>query len=290
MALAQRLLNFTFTKSQGTFTEGGGNSVTLKGLRATAKITKAGTPSQGEGQLAIFGMTKSMMQDLSTLGLVFKQVPPNTVTVSAGDAGGAMTVVFVGTIFQAWADFKSAPEVPFNVLAHTIGSQSVTPMAPTSLKGSADVPSFMKTIAGQIGCDFENNGVSAKLSNPYFYGSPRSQADACAKAANINWVVDDNTLAIWPVGGSRGGDVPLISPSNTMEGYPAFTAYGISLRVVFNPAIKFGSKIKVQSSILPNIGEWAVVGLSHDLATLMPKGDWHTSIEAFNPKFPLPVR
>lgn len=289
MAFVRRILEFKFQLAQGSFLESGTDTVTLRGLRATAKVIKAGTPSLGQAQLQIFGMKLSLMNQLATLGMVYQLIPRNVVTVSAGDEGSSLSVVFAGTITQAWADFQSAPDVPFNVQAHTLGAESVIAADPISFTGSADVAGIMSGLAGKMNCTFENNGVQAKLSNPYFYGSARSQADACASAAGIKWVADDTTLAIWPSGGARGGDIPLISPQSGMVGYPSFMAYGINVRTIFIPSIKFGAKIKVESSLKPACGTWAVVLLAHDLATLVPGGEWYSSIGAFNPNYPQPV-
>lgn len=305
MAFVRRLLTFTFTlgpapgqtgkPAQGqsvpthVFAESGTNTVTLPPLRATAKIVKAGTPSLGEAQIQIFGMTLSLMNQLSTLGQVIQLIPRNTVTVQAGDEGGAMSTVFVGTVLQAWADFDAAPTVPFYVVAHTLGAETVATLAPTSVRGSADVAGIMQGLAGAMNCTFENSGVNAKLSNPYFYGSPRWQANACAEHAGISWFVDDTTLAIWPKNGSRNGDAPLISPETGLVGYPSFMNYGLALKTIFNPLIRFGAKVQVQSSLKPACGEWVVNSLSHDLSTQMPKGDWFSSMTAYNPKFPTPI-
>lgn len=291
MALVRRILQFRFQLAGGTFTESGSNTVTLPPLRASAKIVKAGTPSLGEAQLSIYGMTKSLMNQLSTLGMVYQLIPRNVVTVLAGQEGSPLAVAFAGTITQAWADFKSQPEVPFQVLAHTLGAESVISAQPMSFTGSTDAAGVMEGLAGQMGCAFENNGVSKKLASPYFYGSARAQADACAKAGGFEWFADDTTLAIWPKGSSRNGEPIVVAPppEGSMADYPSFTAFGISLRNEYDPGFKFGGKIRVKSSIAPANGVWAIVTLAHDLSTLVPGGPWFSSIGAFNPAYPQPV-
>ena len=202
MALLSRKINVTFSLAQGSFSESGTNSVTLPGLRISAKILKAGGPSMGKAQLLIYGMTLSQMNKLSTLGMVIQLVPRNTVLITAGDDVSGMGTVFIGTITSAYADFQAAPEVPFNVEAHTGIIEAVTPVDPLSYSGSTDVATVMSSLATQAGLAFENNGVSTQLSNPYFPGSVWSQMQAAAKAANIGAVIDNGNQG-WT--GSSGG-------------------------------------------------------------------------------------
>jgi hypothetical protein len=147
----------------------------------------------------------------------------------------------------------------------------------------------MQSLATQMGLSFENSGVDVKLSFPYFYGSARNQAFFVAYHAGINWIIDNRTLAIWPAGGARGGQVPEVSPATGMVGYPAFVDQGIQVTTLFNPSIGYGSKVHVKSSILPPTGNWAVYSLDHDLEANMPGGKWFTTFGGYNPDFPAPV-
>jgi len=286
VALVQRLINVKFQLSAGKAPfPGGSNTVDLAGLRVTARILKALSPSMGMAELKIYGMTLSLMNQLATLGMAYQVVPGNTVTVTAGDTEAGMATVFVGTVIQAWSDFSHAPDVAFLVQAQTLGVESVVNVPATSVKGQGDVGQMMKGFADQMGCSFENNGVTAKLSNPYFSGSPRSQAEACAKAAGVLWTVDNKTLAMWPNGKSRGG-APLLVAKPEMQGYPTFTAYGLKVKTILMPALRFGDPIQVRSSLEPANGEWLTFSMDYELESQVPGGRWHTVIETWSSKFP----
>jgi hypothetical protein len=297
MSFVKRRIEVTFTLANDpasnepkTFTESGTNTVTVKGLRVSATIVKAGGPAMATMQMQIYGLTLSLMNQLSTLGVVIQLVPRNVVTVTAGDDETGLATVFVGNITEAWADFQSAPDVPFHVNAHTLSAAAVIPASPSSFAGSTDVTTIMSGLATQMGLSFENNGVTATLANPYFYGSARDQALACVRAAGISWNGGDNgVLAIWPRNGARGGAVPLVSPQTGMIGYPSFTAYGIALKTVFHRSIGFGAKIRVESSLKPACRTWAVYDLGHRLESLVIGGAWESIIKAYDPNFPAPV-
>lgn len=284
MKIKRRLLDFTFILGEGAFGESGANTLKVSGLRAQAKIVKAGGPSMSRADVAIYGLTLSNMNELSTLGMRVTLQRRNSIIIEAGTEEDGMSTVFQGTIVDGFADMAAAPDVAFRIGAHTGLLDAVKPASPTSIQGSADVAGIMSGLATQMGLVFQNSGVTARLSNPYFYGSPRMQAQACAEAAGINWIIDDNVLAIWPRDGVRGGAIPLISKETGMVGYPAYTSNGIMVRTLFNHNVGFGQKIRVESDLEPASGEWAVFSLAHDLSTLMPGGPWFTTIEATTPE------
>jgi hypothetical protein len=72
------------------------------------------------------------------------------------------------------------------------------PATPNTFQGATDVSQIMQSLAQAAGLTLENNNVSVKLSNPYFWGDIISQIQSCAKAANINFHIDGatKTLAI----------------------------------------------------------------------------------------------
>jgi hypothetical protein len=289
MSFVRRKINVTFTLAEGTFAESGKNTVTLSGLRTSVRCIKAGGPSMGTLQMMVFGMTPSIMNRLSTLGMVIQLVPRNTVTVEAGDDQSGMGTVFIGTITNAYPDFNAMPDVGFFVEAHTGLIEAVELAKPTSYRGAAKVDVIMSGLASKMQLAFENSGVDTVLANPYFSGSLRSQAKACAEAAGINWVIDNGVLAIWPRNKARGTAIPLVSADTGMVGHPSYTAQGIALRPEFNPSIGFGWKIKVQSDLDRANGTWAVYSLAHMLDAELPKGQWFTDIGAYNPAYAAPV-
>lgn len=234
----------------------------------------------GTLSMDVFGMTLSMMNQLSTLGFVITQVRRNTVLLEAGDDQNGMATVFIGTITNAYMGGDAAPDVPFRVEAHTGLIEAVSTSPPKSYSGATDVAVVMSSLATQMGLTFENSGVSVMLSDPYLYGSPRNQAMSAAKAANINWIIDNGKLAIWNKGQARGGEIPLISPTTGMVGYPAFTSKGIQVKCLFNPSIGYGGKIKVESQLEPASGEWVVFSLAYKLDSQVPNGSWFTTIGA----------
>lgn len=280
MTFSRRRIDLTFQLGEGEFGGNGFNTAKVSGLRVGANISKAGGVSMTSLQLRAYGLPLSMMNRLSTLGKPLVDGRKNTITVEAGSDDTGMSVVFIGTIFQAWADMQGAPDGVFTVEAHTGLLDALRPLPPTSFDGVADAATILSGLAQQMGYTFENSGVSAQVSHPYLSGTGRDQAYAVAEAAGINLLFDDTTMAIWPKDGSRGGASTLLSKETGLVGYPTWTANGLVMTSLFNPSITFGGTVEVQSIITPACGNWTVFKVDHDLESETPNGKWFTRLEA----------
>ena len=303
-SFANRALTAVVTLGTGTFGQTGMNTVTLAGLRAQATISAYGAPGMNAAEMRLYGVTADVMNAVSTLG-----VPPtlyrhnNTLTILAGDDVNGMAPIFSGYLIYAYQDFAGMPESCLHMVAN--GNQviaAVAPVPPVSFPGGADVATIMAGLALQMGLAFENNGVQVQLASPYFSGTAYQQAQKCAQAAHIQWCVDTNTspnvLAIWPFTGTRGSAIPEISAASGLIGYPTFMQFGIEFTTLFNPNIRVGGQITMQSTVGGSVtyanpaspsppttlsggpnGLWYVNGpVSHDLASQMPGGPWFTQV------------
>lgn len=281
MSYARRRIDLKFQLGKGNFGDSGFDTVDLTGLRVSAHISKAGGVSLSSLDMRVYGMSLSTMNQLSTLGKPLVDGRNNTVTLSAGDDESGMAVVFTGTIQQAWSDMTNAPEGSLTVSAFSGILDALKPLPPSSFKGQADASVIVAGLASQMGYNFENGGVTVQLANPYYPGTGRQQLESVARAGPFNFFIDDttNTLAIWPIGGVRGAQVPLISPETGLIGYPAHTDQGISLTTLYNRAITFGANVQVQSSLTPACGLWTVFKVDHSLESETPGGKWFTSCE-----------
>lgn len=292
MALVQRRLSATISLAAtgATFKEGGNTVTTPAGLRMSASIQHAGGLSDGTMDLTIYGMTKSLMNQLSTLGMQINLVPKNPITLLAGD-DSVMATAFQGYIVSAFADYNAQPEVAFHIHAQTLAAFATAPATPSSYRGPADVATIMSGYATKMGLRFENSGVQTKLPNCYFPGSLRAQAQAVVKQAGIAWnSAEGGLLAIWPKNGARNGQVRVVAPppKGSMEGYPTYTAYGIMLKNLYDPTFGLGQQISVESSVLTT-SQWAIWQLAHEIECEVENGKWESMVQAYNPKFPKPV-
>lgn len=262
------------------------NRVRLSGLRTSIVIVKAGGKGLSMAQVRIYGMRDSVMNQISTLGVPIAYfLAQNDIVIEAGDKGSALSTVFEGGIQQAWADLDASPNVAFNIVAYVGLLSTVAPTAATSFTGVADVGVIMSSLATRAGLNFQNNGVTVKLSSPYFSGSLMDQIRACAENSGISYIIDNGTLYIWPYGTSRTGSRPIISPDTGLVGYPRYTSLGIDFTTLYNPSIGYGSEVELVTTLKPALGNWVVKKLTYELESEMPGGRWFTHVEATRPGY-----
>lgn len=291
MAFKRKYLSFELKLGTGKFgptqnnttnltTVPGASGETHSGLRASVMIAKPGGADMGRMEAAIYGLPLSLMNQLTTLGTQILTQGKNSITVKAWEEGQQPAIVFAGTISLAWADMRAAPAVCFRVSAAAGLYEAVQKIEPTSLKGSADVKQVMGQLAQKMGLRFEGNDVDAKVRDPYLSGSARDQAQQLAEMAGVQWIIDNNNLAIWKSGTARQAGAVLLSPQTGMVGYPAFNQAGVEITARFNPNIHYGYPIQVQSDLTPACGTWNIYNMTYELESEMPKGKWFMVISA----------
>lgn len=302
VALSIALAQNTQTAQPSTFAESGTSSVNIQGLRTSVRIRDSGTVN-ATASVRVWGLPPSLMNQLSTLGLVLNLVPKNIITITAGNQGGQMSSVFQGTIWSAYGEYSGQPDVPFVMECLLSGANNVLNTPPTSYPQQFDVATAFGSIANLMGAGFVNNGVSVMLPPMYLSGAPMVQARKLAEAANVSWgFPSGNILEIWPKNGNRTAQtIPKISAQTGMIGYPAFTQKGIIVKTLFNPQIAFGSKVEVDSVVLSSISQvqasrstpfptqWAVNKLDLDLDAYFPKGQWMSTVYAYAPGTTPPI-
>jgi len=270
VALTEKLLSFTI----------GGVSIP-SGVRASVQM-ELYTNGQGTANGIIYGLPLSVMNSMTILlGKTVNQPANTPITIQAGDSNG-MSLCFSGNLIQGFVDAHSMPEVGFRFNAVPGANAAVTNIEPTSTKGSGDVATIVGKIIGQTDLKFENNGVSAKLSNPYFAGSALEQAKKALSDSNISWTIDNGTFAIYKGSDGRQGSGNIVLSKETgMIGYPAVSSPLLIVDCYYNPAIHVGSKVTIQSEITPANGDWIINKVDVSLESLKPHGQWAMQLTMF---------
>lgn len=286
MALKKRAIDYTFTLGEGSFGTDGSNTVNLKGMASTCRVENAGGQGMCSASMTVFGVPLSTMNRLSTLGLRPQAWTLNSVLVEAGDEEEGKAIVFMGQFNSAWANLNDQPNANFRVEAFSGGWSAVEPLKPSSYSGPTSVAVIMASLAARMTPPhiFENTGVTTVLESPYFSGSPRNQAYACAEAAGCNITIEKGILAIWPKGQARGGQEILISKDSGLILSPTFTSNGIMFDCVFNPSISFGAAIRMESIIEQANRTWRITKVIHDIAAMVVGGPWKSTIYATPPE------
>lgn len=275
MTYKKRTLKFEFTLKDGAFDESGNNILTIDNIKAEIEIGAYGGITGTTLEARVYGLSIDNMALLSYKGIQLNGAKQNMMKVWADDRP-----VFFGSITNCFADLNQMPDAPLIISAFSTGfDQSIT-AAPFSKEGVASVNEIITTIAASIGYTVVNNGVLAKLENPYFEGNPISQIQQCSHAAGIEIDFRLGAIYIWPQGGSIDDTIPLISPQHGLIGYPVFSSYGINFQCQYSDLILRGRKIQLETSLPNGSGVYTVQSAVHHLSTWTEGGPWSTIVWA----------
>ncbi|MBV2181603.1 MAG: hypothetical protein KUL86_10275 [Castellaniella sp.] len=284
---AKRAIDITINQGNDASGKPAGPDIKLSGLRAHVLIQQLGGGQQGVMQLQVFGLPLSMINDLTRYGMIRNQVGENSILLAAGDVGGPMSTAYTGVIQKSVGVFEAMPDVPMNIIAYSALIDAIRPVPGASYSGGVDVATVMADLAKQMnpqpqGLAFDNHGVSVMLSNPHLKGTILDQIRSMALAANINFSIENGTLVIWPKLGHRREKPILVSPETGMVGYPSFGGgQGIIVNTLYMPTVHLGSRIEIRSSITPACGIWTVYGVTHELESETPNGQWFTQLMCY---------
>lgn len=275
MTYKKRTLKFEFTLKDGAFDESGNNILTIDNIKSEIEIGAYGGITGTTLEARVYGLSIENMALLSYKGIQLNGAKQNMMKVWADDRP-----VFFGSITNCFADLNQMPDAHLIISAFSTGfDQSIT-AAPFSKEGVASVNEIITTIAASIGYTVVNNGVLAKLENPYFEGNPISQIQQCAHAAGIEIDFRLGAIYIWPQGGSIDDTIPLISPRHGLIGYPVFSNYGINFQCQYSDLILRGRKIQLETSLPNGSGVYTVQSAVHHLSTWTEGGPWSTIVWA----------
>ncbi len=302
-------LKFVFTlgswQKNNLFVSGGStyNTITIRGLRASANIENAGGAMLGTLNAQIYGVPMSDINKLTSqqwkralIGAGSTDFSEYTVQVFAID-GTQESLIYNGDVLNCWGDFTGIPDACLNVQAVLGYTALVNPANPLSISADTTVGTAMKKIASEMGFSFQNTSASGTLLNTtvkkgsYFGNTAMEQARSLMDAYHFWMYLDSSTnpptLAIVPQGDARQQQaVPLITPQTGLQGYPLLSSTGVTFQTLFNPSILLGAELKIgNSSVLPANGTWTAVSISHALSSQMPGGPWFTAVQAVSSKF-----
>lgn len=286
--MIRRKLEFSIVLGKGAFGEepiGPQDLVTLKGYRASCNIVKAGSPSVDQAVIRIFGVNRSLMNQLTRYGCPVDEMRRNLINVQAGDDDAGMSTVFSGVILPpTYGDFDNVPETCLTITAMGAGLEMVKPVLPLSYTGATSIPVIVAQIAASMGKGFINYGVTGTLANPYMPGTAVDQLKAVADAGNFYWALDggqdSQTVSIWPKDASRGEYGPVIGPGAGLVGYPRYSDIGVAITTLYLPGLAFGVNFTLDTEIEPARGVWNIQHMVYDLVSETPGGAWFIDIEA----------
>lgn len=266
------------------FDKEGNNTIVFEGLRVIAQIQSGNGSVSPFAKIQIFNLNLNAINQLTKIKWnTDREGNFNFVKLEA-NINGEYSTVYEGTIHFAYPNFGSVPDVVLTIDSSIAMNHQINAVAPTSYKGEVDVAQAINALCQQMGMRFENNGVNAKVSNPYLPQTALEQVRALCTATNTSLYMDLNTIAITPQGKAREVQIPVISPQSGLIGYPTpLMQGGVTFSCLYDPLLKFGGLVEIQNSLIEAAnGRWLIQGLSLSLESGVPNGKWQADIQAFD--------
>lgn len=271
MTYKKRTLKFQFTLKEGAFDETGNNILTIDNIKADIEIGAYGGITGTTLEARVYGLGIDRMALLSYKGIQYNGAKQNMMKVWADDKP-----VFFGFITNCFADLNQMPDAPLIISATATGFDQSIVAPPFSARGDTSVVDIITSIARSIDFTVVNSGVASYLPNPHFEGDPVSQIQQCAHAAGIEIDFRLGAIYIWPQDGSVDENIPYISPSNGLMGYPVFSKYGINFQCQYSDLILRGRKIQIETSLPNASGIYTIQSAIHHLSSWSGGGPWST--------------
>lgn len=279
-SFTNKTIQVVMAMAEGVF-QNGANQITVEGLPTTVDIQKQGGDERPSCTVTIGNLNIDVVKQLTTLSFRPLQRFKNQITVNAGEVGKQLQTIFIGDFENAYGEFQNAPTM--NLMVKAIAAQHGALMATpaTSVDGTEQVAKLMEQWAIEAGCTLENKGVNASVKNVVYRGSPVDKAKTLARDVGIDLIIDDGKFIITPNGQAVDGNAVLIDPKHGLLGYPAFSNDGIEFNMIFDPNVKIGGLVKIESIVPRASGIWKVTKITTKLEAYVPNGgSWNSSVSA----------
>ena len=279
-SFTNKTIQVVMAMAEGVFANGA-NQITVEGLPTSVEIQKQGGDERPSCTVTIGNLNIDVVKQLTTLSFRPLQRFKNQITVNAGDVGKQLQTIFIGDFENAYGEFQNAPTM--NLMVKAIAAQHGALMATpaTSVDGTEQVAKLMEQWAVEAGCTLENKGVNASVKNVVYRGSPVDKAKTLARDVGIDLIIDDGKFIVTPNGQAVDGNAVLIDPKHGLLGYPAFSNDGIEFNMIFDPNVKIGGLVKIESVVPRASGIWKVTKITTKLEAYVPNGgSWSSSVSA----------
>lgn len=283
----KKILEVRVSLASGGFSSGNGQNTKILRLATDVVINKPGGEEKPTATIKITNVPPDDMEQLTFLAFEPLERARNVVAVYAGDENG-LSLAFSGDITSAVPEFAPAPDPVLTISAVTGYEASIKAIQPTTGGGEQDAVAVLQRLAGEAGVTLTNRGASAKLRNICLMGGPLEQARAIAHAARLELIIDDAEWIISPRGALREDDnrqnTPVWGLGSGLIGYPAYDQQGLTAKGIYEPRLKIGGPIRIDSTVPKASGLWRVTSLEHHLQYEIPNGGaWETSVKMAHP-------
>lgn len=238
----------------------------------------------GNAKVAIYGVPLDAMNKIARLWLeVLSPTNTDTLTIDVWD-GSNFVPFFAGVITWSAINAGGAPQVALEIEANSAMIAMNTVAAPYAQDEPVGLQAALQQILEPTGLvvEFSDSVPVLDIQRAHLIGTPMDQAAALMNYfPELTWYINLQRFLVRPVNGPLGSDPVPINKTNGMIGYPTYSTSGVQLATIFNPRIRPGLALDIQTMFdFVNRTKWVAAVLQHNIEPNMPGGQWMTAIAA----------
>lgn len=226
--------------------DGAGAALDLSELRVTFQIRRGDLQTPNSADVRIYNVADQTAHRIRSEG--------TRIVIQAGYEGN-FGLIFDGTIKQVRKGRVDARDSYVDITAADGDMAYNYSTLAVSLAAGATPDDAMQAFVKSMAAQGISQGYKPELSTNgsvrgrVYYGMTRDELREWAEVQDVLWSIQDGKLTLIPKTSYIPGEVPVISSATGLIGVPEQTQNGIEMRVLLNPSLKIGERIKLDSTV-----------------------------------------
>lgn len=253
-------------------------------------LVRQGGKQFGNAEVSVYGVPLADMNQIARLWLE-TMTPQNTDTLQI-DVWNGMTYVpfFQGVIAWSAVDASAMPQVRLHISVNAALALSNLPASPYANPGPVTLQAVLTTLAAQAGFTvaYAQTAPQYQCTSVRLTGSPLEQIGQVMSCfPDLTWFVNLQQVIVRQANAPYEADAIRIAVDTGMQNPPVYSSSGLTLTTMFNPLIRPGAALDVQTVFdFVNRTVWVAGVLAHTLDANLPGGQWTTAVAAnsYGPK------
>lgn len=253
-------------------------------------VVRQGGKQFGNAEVSVYGVPLDAMNQIARLWLE-QMTPQNTDTLQIDVWNGQIYVPFFqGVIAWSAVDASAMPQVRLHMSVNAAMALGNLAASPYANAGPVNLQDVLTSLAAQGGFTvaYAKDAPQYQLTDVRLTGSPLEQIGQVMSCfPDLTWFVNLQQVVVRQAGAPYSSDSVPISVTTGMQNPPVYSSSGLTLSTMFNPLIRPGVALDVQTVFdFVNRTTWVAGVLAHTLEPNVPGGQWTTAVAAnsYGPK------
>lgn len=261
------------TESEYVFTE----------HRASIQVAQGGGLF-GNAKVQLFGVAMDAMNNIARLWLeVLSPGNSDRLRIEVWD-GANFVPFFEGVITWTAINASGAPDVALEIEANDAMAAMNIPAAPYAQDTPIGLRDALTAILAPAALVVEvaESIPELMIQRVHLMGTPMEQANTLMSYfPELTYYTNLSRFIVRPVNAPIGGEPLVVSRDTGLIGYPTYATSGISFSMVFDPRVRLGLALDLQTEFdFVNRTRWLAAVLQHHIQPNWPGGQWITQVAA----------